>query len=86
MTKIGVFVPIGSRGWLISTTSPKTMPSFDLNRTVVQRAEHYGMDFALAMIKLRGFGGPSEYWDHNLEAFTLMSAIAASSCSRPSPC
>ncbi len=77
MTKIGVFVPIGSRGWLISTTSPKTMPSFDLNRSVVQRAEHYGMDFALAMIKLRGFGGPSEYWDHNLEAFTLMSAIAA---------
>jgi pyrimidine oxygenase len=77
MTKIGVFVPIGSRGWLISTTSPKTMPSFDLNRTVVQRAEHYGMDFALAMIKLRGFGGPSEYWDHNLEAFTLMAGIAA---------
>ena len=77
MTKIGVFVPIGSRGWLISTTSPKTMPSFDLNRTVVQQAEHYGMDFALAMIKLRGFGGPSEYWDHNLEAFTLMSAIAS---------
>jgi pyrimidine oxygenase len=77
MIKIGVFVPIGSRGWLISTTSPKTMPSFDLNRTVVQRAEHYGMDFALAMIKLRGFGGASEYWDHNLEAFTLMSGIAA---------
>ncbi|WP_158742941.1 pyrimidine utilization protein A [Acidisphaera sp. L21] len=77
MIKIGVFIPIGSRGWLISTTSPKTMPSFDLNRTVVQRAEHYGMDFALAMIKLRGFGGPSEYWDHNLEAFTLMAGIAA---------
>ena len=77
MIKIGVFVPIGSRGWLISTTSPKTMPSFDLNRTVVQRAEHFGMDFALAMIKLRGFGGPSEYWDHNLEAFTLMAGLAA---------
>jgi pyrimidine oxygenase len=77
MIKIGVFIPIGSRGWLISTTSPRTMPSFDLNRTVVQRAEHYGMDFALAMIKLRGFGGPSEYWDHNLEAFTLMAGIAA---------
>ena len=77
MIKVGVFIPIGSRGWLISTTSPKTTPSFDLNRTVVQRAEHYGMDFALAMIKLRGFGGPSEYWDHNLEAFTLMAGIAA---------
>ncbi len=77
MIKIGVFIPVGSRGWLISTTSPKTTPTFDLNRTVVQRAEHYGMEFALAMIKLRGFGGPSEYWDHNLEAFTLMAGIAA---------
>lgn len=77
MTQIGVFIPVGSRGWLISTTSPETFPTYDLNRTVVQRAEHYGMEFALAMIKLRGFDGPSEYWVHNLESFTLMSAIAA---------
>jgi pyrimidine oxygenase len=77
MVKMGVFIPIGSRGWLISTTSPETYPTFDLNRTVVQRAEHFGIDFALAMIKLRGFNGPSEYWQHNLEAFTLMAGIAA---------
>ncbi len=77
MVKIGVFIPIGSRGWLISTNSPQTTPSFDLNRTVVQQAEHYGLDFALSMIKLRGFGGPSGYWDENLEAFTLMAGIAS---------
>ncbi|MFN4211605.1 MAG: pyrimidine utilization protein A [Devosia sp.] len=77
MTKIGVFIPIGSRGWLISTTSPLTYPTFDLNKTVVQRAEHYGLDFALAMIKLRGYNGPSEYWQHNLESFTLMAGLAA---------
>ena len=77
MVKIGVFIPIGSRGWLISTTSPKTTPTFDLNRAVVQRAEHFGLDFALSMIKLRGFGGPSGYWDENLESFTLMAGIAA---------
>src|ERR1700739_3780069 len=29
------------------------------------------------MIKLHGFGGPSQYWDHNLESFTLMAALAA---------
>ena len=75
--KVGVFIPIGSRGWLISTTSPKTMPSFDLNRTIVQRAEFYGLDFALSMVKLRGYNGPSEYWVHNLESFTLMAGIAA---------
>lgn len=29
------------------------------------------------MIKLRGFGGKTEFWDHALESFTLMSALAA---------
>ena len=77
MVKLGVFLPIGSRGWLISTTSPLTTPSFDLNSTVTQQAEHYGFDFALSMIKMRGFGGPSGYWDENLESFTLMAGIAA---------
>jgi len=74
---IGVFIPIGNNGWLISTTSPQYKPSFALNRTVVQKAEQYGMDFALSMIKLRGFGGQSEFWDHNLESFTLMAGLAA---------
>jgi len=75
--QVGVFIPIGNNGWLISTTSPQFKPSFELNRVVVQKAEHYGMDFALSMIKLRGFGGPSEFWDYNLESFTLMAGLAA---------
>jgi alkanesulfonate monooxygenase SsuD/methylene tetrahydromethanopterin reductase-like flavin-dependent oxidoreductase (luciferase family) len=29
------------------------------------------------MIKLRGFGGKTEFWEHNLESFTLMSGLAA---------
>lgn len=74
---VGVFIPIGSNGWLISTTSPQYKPSWELNKEVVQKAEEYGFDFALSMIKLRGFGGKSEFWDHNLESFTLMSALAA---------
>ncbi|MBP0617744.1 pyrimidine utilization protein A [Jiella mangrovi] len=74
---MGVFIPIGNNGWLISKTSPQYMPSFDLNRTVVQKAEDYGLDFALSMVKLRGFGGETEFWDHNLESFTLMAALAA---------
>jgi pyrimidine oxygenase len=75
--QVGVFIPIGNNGWLISTTSPQFKPSFDLNRAVVERAERYGMDFALSMIKLRGFGGASEFWDYNLESFTLMAGLAA---------
>ena len=74
---LGVFIPIGSNGWLISTTSPRYKPSFELNRDVVQKAEEIGFEFALSMVKLRGFGGESEFWDHCLESFTLMAAIAA---------
>lgn len=75
--KIGVFIPIGNNGWLISENAPQYMPSFELNKTIVQRAEHYQFDFALSMIKLRGFGGKTEFWDHNLESFTLMAGLAA---------
>ena len=74
---VGIFLPIGNNGWLISSTSPQFMPSFDLNRAVTEKAEAYGFEFALSMIKLRGFGGPSEYWDHNLESFSLMAGLAA---------
>jgi pyrimidine oxygenase len=75
--QLGVFIPIGNNGWLISTNSPQYMPSFDLNRTIVEKAEKFGFDFALSMIKLHGFGGPSHFWDHNLESFTLMAGLAA---------
>ena len=75
--KLGVFIPIGNNGWLISTTSPQYKPSFDLNNTIVQKAERFGFDFALSMIKLHGFGGPSGFWDYNLESFTLMAGLAA---------
>lgn len=74
---IGVFIPIGNNGWLISANAPQYKPSFALNKAIVQKAESYNLDFALSMIKLRGFGGKTEFWDHNLESFTLMSALAA---------
>ena len=44
---------------------------------MTQKAERYGFDFALSMIKLRGFGGETAYWDYNLESFTLMAGLAA---------
>ncbi|MCH4248163.1 MAG: pyrimidine utilization protein A [Acinetobacter populi] len=75
--KVGVFCPIGNNGWLLSKTAPQYKPSFELNKEIVQLAEHYGFDFALSMIKLRGFGGETEFWDYNLETFTLMAGLAA---------
>jgi len=74
---IGVFIPINNNGWIISATSPQYMPSFELNRQVVQKAEAFGLNFALSMIKLHGFGGETEFWDHGLESFTLMAALAS---------
>ena len=74
---IGVFIPIGNNGWLISKSSPQYLPSFELNKAIVRKAEEHGLDFALSMIKLKGFGGETEFWDHNLESFTLMAGLAA---------
>ncbi|MFJ9896702.1 pyrimidine utilization protein A [Streptomyces sp. NPDC091280] len=74
---IGIFIPIGNNGWLISKSSPQYRPSFELNKAIVRKAEEHGLDFALSMIKLKGFGGETEFWDHNLESFTLMAGLAA---------
>ncbi|WP_428672461.1 pyrimidine utilization protein A [Reyranella sp.] len=75
--EVGVFIPIGRNGWIVSTTSPQYNPSFELNKQTTLNAERYGFDFALSMIKLRGFGGQSGFWDQNLESFTLMAGLAA---------
>ncbi len=74
---LGIFIPIGNNGWMMSATSPQYKPSFALNRAIAEKAEQYGYNFLLSMVKLRGFGGPTEFWDHNLESFTLMAGLAA---------
>ena len=74
---MGVFIPIGNNGWLISEASPQFKPSFALNKAVVQKAEADGFEFALSMVKLHGFGGKTEFWDYTLESFTLMAGLAA---------
>lgn len=75
--RLGVFTPTGNNGWIASATSPQYLPTFDLNRSVTQRAEAFGFDFSLCMVKFRGFGGEIKFWDYTLETFTLMSALAA---------
>ena len=49
--ELGVFIPIGNNGWLISTTSPQYLPSFELNRIVFEKTERYGFEFALSMVR-----------------------------------
>lgn len=75
--KFGVFLPNGSNGYIPSTTSPRYLPTWQHNLDITIEAERQGMDFVLSMMKFRGFGGQSGYWDACLESFTLMSALAA---------
>ena len=46
--ELGVFVPIGNNGWLVSTTAPQYKPSYTHLMQVTQKAEHLGFDFALS--------------------------------------
>ena len=84
--QVGVFVPINNNGWLISENAPQYKPSFDLNKEIAIRAEKHGLDFLLSMIKLRGFGGKTQFWDYGLESFTLMAGLVPPSPAAPAPC
>ena len=52
--KVGVFIPIGNNGWLISTTAPQYMPTFELNKAIVQKAEHMFCFLYDRLIQLKG--------------------------------
>jgi pyrimidine oxygenase len=76
MMEIGIFLPIAKGGFIVSRNVPATWPTWELNRDVTLKCEHYGFDFALSMVKFRGFGGETEYWDHALDSFTLTALLA----------
>lgn len=75
--KFGVFLPNGSNGYIPSCAAPRYLPTFEHNKAISIEAERQGLDFVLSMMKYRGFGGESGYWDACLETFTLMAGIAA---------
>ncbi len=76
--KFGVFLPNGSNGYILSKNSPVYRPTSAHNIAISREAELLGFDFVLSMMKYRGFGGETGFWDECLESFTLMAAIAAS--------
>ena len=75
--KLGVFLPVGNNGWIMSSTSPQYLPTYQLNRDVSLLAEEIGFDYVFSMAKWSGYGGDIRYWDFSIESFTLMSALAA---------
>ena len=76
--EVGVFLPIGNNGYLMSTTSPQYMPTWELQRDLAVSAEALGYDFLFSMSKWRGFGGATRFWDFTLESISVMTALAAS--------
>jgi pyrimidine oxygenase len=74
--ELGVFIPVGNNGWVISKNSPQYRPTFALNRQIAALAEEIGFDYLFSMAKWRGFGGETEFWQYSLESMTLMAALA----------
>ncbi|MFC5993601.1 LLM class flavin-dependent oxidoreductase [Pseudonocardia hispaniensis] len=77
MVKVGIFLPNGSNGYIMSAGSPQYLPTFEHNKQIAVEAERSGFDMILSMMKYRGFGGSTGYWDHCLESFTLMAGLAS---------
>jgi pyrimidine oxygenase len=75
--ELGVFLPIGNNGFLMSKTAPQYKPSFEMNKQVAILAENFGFDFVFSMSKWRGFGGETRFWDTTLESLALMTGLAA---------
>lgn len=75
--ELGVFLPIGNNGFVMSTSSPQYHPTFEHNREISVLAEQIGLDYVFSMSKWRGYGGEIEFWDHTLESMTLMTGLAA---------
>ncbi|MEM7541775.1 MAG: LLM class flavin-dependent oxidoreductase [Pseudomonadota bacterium] len=72
----GVFLPNGSNGYILSAGSPVYEPTFEHNKAISLEAEKQGLDFVLSMMKFRGFGGETGFWDACLDSFTLMAGLA----------
>lgn len=75
-TEYGIFLPIGSGGWIVSETAPHPEASYEYNRAAAVLAEEHGFDFVMSMGKWRGYGGTTGHWEHTLESMTMMSALA----------
>ena len=74
---IGVFLPNGRNGYMISKASKQFDPTFRQHVEIIDKLDRYGMEFGLSMVKFRGFGGETGYWDAALESFTLTAALAS---------
>jgi dimethylsulfone monooxygenase len=77
---LGLFLPIHSGGWSITTYPRGTDWTFDYNATLTQRAEALGFDLAFGpahWLSKGGFGGVTRYRETALDPFAVTVALAA---------
>lgn len=74
--ELGVFMPVGSNGFLLSKRTPRYDPTFALHREIAELAEGFGLDYLFWMGKWMGFGGESQFWRSTIEPIAMASAIA----------
>ncbi len=74
--ELGVFMPVGSNGFLMSKRTPRYHPTFALHREIAQTAEAIGLDYLFWMGKWMGFGGETGFWQNTIEPIAFASAIA----------
>jgi pyrimidine oxygenase len=73
---LGVFLPIANGGWILSKNKPQMDGSYTYCRDAAVLTEKYGLDFAMAMAKYRGFGGETEHWDYQLDSYLTIAGVA----------
>jgi pyrimidine oxygenase len=76
MVELGVFLPVGKNGYIVSTAAPQYQPSNAMLKAMTHHAEDLGFHFVLSSVKYRGWGGPTEFADYVLESFEVMAALA----------
>lgn len=66
----GVFLPVGSGGWIPSLNAPLLDGSYAYNREVTKLSEELGFHFVLSQATWRGAPGPTRHFMDNLESLT----------------
>ncbi|TQJ29986.1 LLM class flavin-dependent oxidoreductase [Microbacterium sp. SLBN-146] len=72
----GIFMPVGSGGWIPSGNIPLLDGSYAYNRRVAELSESLGFDFTLSQAVWRGYGGTSKHFDVNLESLITSAGLA----------
>ena len=77
---LGLFLPIQSGGWTISTAPRGTDWSFDYNARLIVQAEEAGFDLAFGLAQwlgAEGHGGVTHYRKHTIDPLLVTSGVAA---------